>query len=265
MKTNDLVLGLSADGGNGAFVTSETHASPRNRPGELCEILCPEGARVFRYQKAEEAFAIGQLAMISALIDNADVDQAQATTTAILKGTGDFSANQFGSSAGATFPDAYVSIDANGGGPGQTRYIKYNRSSTDFLTLDHNWTTALTTSSDYVTYAINYVSLSDTDDVSVDASAVQGVAVSAVTDEQWAWFQVKGFCPLVRAVGSTDALVRGEVIMPSATAGACKGTTNAAIAAADLSHAFGVAMHAYAEADGADAGVAALLDCRWVA
>lgn len=261
MKTSDLALGLTT---NGAFITSESHSSPRNRPGELTTVLCPEGERMLRYQKAEEAFAIGQLAMISALIDNADVDQAQATTTNILQGVGDFTANQFGSSRDATFPDAYVTIDANGGGPGQTRYITHNRGSTDYLTLDHNWDAALTTVSDFVTYAINYVSLADTDDVSVDASAVQGVAVSAVTDEQWSWFQVKGFCPNVRGVGSTDAFVRGEIITPSGTAGAARGTTNAAITAADLSHAFGVALHAYAEADGALQGVAALLDCRWV-
>lgn len=260
MKTNDLVIGL---GTNGAFTTSESHATPRNRPGEICEVLGPEGYRYLRYQKAEEAFAIGQVSAMSALIDNADVDQAQATTTAILRGDGDFTANQFGSSAGALFPDAYVSIDANGTGIGQTRHIKYNRGSTDYLTLDHNWDTALNTSSDYVTYSINYVSLADTDDTSVDETPVHGVAVSAITDEQWGWFQVKGFCPIVRAVGSSDAFVRGCIITPSSTAGAARGA-NATLAAADVTHGFGYALHAYAEADGAGAGVAAILDCRWV-
>ncbi len=264
MKTNDLVVGLNADGGNGAFVTSESHSSPKNKPGELCEVLCPEGARIFRYQHAEEGFAIGQVSAMSALIDNADVDQAQAIGTSILKGTGDFTANQFGSSRDAAHPDAYVSIDANGTGIGQTRHIKYNRGSTDFLTLDHGWDVALTTNSDYVTYAINYVSLADTDDTSVDETPVHGVAVSAVTDEQWSWFQVKGFCPTVRGVGSSDAFVRGCIITPSSTAGAARGA-NATLAAADVTHGFGYALHAWAEADAAGQYVAAMLDCRWVA
>ena len=263
MKNSDLVIGLGA---NGAFTTSESHAAPRNRPGERCTVLAPEGERWFKYQKVEEAFAIGQVAMISALIDNADVDAAQATTTAILHGDGDFTASQFGGSgrdaSSAVYPDAWVSIDANGTGIGQTRYIKHNRGSADYLTLDHNWDTALNTSSDYVTYSINYVSLVDTDDVSADSCAIKGVAVSAVTDEQWAWFQIKGFCPTVRFIGSSDAAVRGEPITGSATAGAAKGQ-NATLAVIDINHAFGIAMHAYAEADAAAVGVAAELDCRY--
>lgn len=260
MKSNDMVLGLNVTR-QGADVTSESHATPRNRPGEVCCVICPEGYRYFRYMKVEEAFATGQVAMISVLLDNADVDQAQATTTAILRGDGDFTASEFGS----TFPDAYVTIDANGTGIGQTRYILHNRGSTDFLTLDRNWSTALATTSDYVTYAINYVSLADSDDVSGEASAIMGVAISAVTDEQWAWFQVKGFCPLVRFVGSTDAAVRGEVICQSGTVGAARGTTNAGVNIADMSHAFGIALHGYAEADAAGVGIAAILDCRWMA
>lgn len=256
MKTNDLVRGLSSDG---AFVVSESHVKPENRPGEICEVLCPEGYRYFRYMKAEEAFAIGQVAMVAALIDNADVDQAQAAGTNILKATGDFTANDFGASIGAKWPDAFVSIDANGTGIGQTRHIKSNRQSTDYLTLDKNWDTALTTSSDYVTYAPNYVSLCDTDDVSAVASRVRGVAISAVTDEYWAWFQIRGFCPLVRFVGTTDPAVRGAPIVPSSTAGAAKGYTNGGITATDAATMFGYAEHAYAEADAAGVGIAATL------
>ena len=262
MKSSDLVIGLSA---NGAFTTSESHSAPRNRPGERCTVLAPEGERWFKYQKVEEAFAIGQIAMISALIDNADVDAAQATTTAILRGDGDFTASQFGGSgrdsSSAVYPDAWVSTDA-GAAIGQTRYIKHNRGSADYLTLDHNWDKALTTASDFVTYSINYVSLADTDDVSQDASPCKGVSVSALTDEQWGWFQVKGFCPLIRAIGSTDAAVRGELIIPSATAGAAKAQA-ATLVVADVNHTFGIAMHAFAEADAALAGVAAEIDCRW--
>ena len=257
MKNSDMAIGLNVTF-NGNAVTSESHASPRNRPGEIARVLAPEGYRYFRYQKAEEAFAIGQVAMAAALLDNADVDQAQATTTAILKGTGDFTASEFGT----TFPDAYVTIDA-GTGAGQTRYIKHNRGSTDYLTLDRNWDVALDTTSDYVTYSINYVSLCDTDDVSVDETPVHGVAISAVTDEQWAWFQVKGFCPLVRAIGSGDAFVYGSILTPSATAGAAK-SANATLAAQDVTHAFGYVKHAYTAGDSAGLGVAAMLDCRWV-
>ncbi len=257
MKTHELVIGLDV---NGAAVTSESHATPRNRPGEVCYVPCPEGDRVFEYQKVEEAFAIGQVAMISALIDNQDVDQAQAITTNILKGTGDFAAGDFGSSQSSKWPDGYVSIDVNTGA-GQTRHIKYNRG-TDYLTLDRNWDVALDTTSDYVTYSINYVSLMDTDDISADSAACKGVAVSAVTDEQWSWFQKKGFCPLVRFIGSSDAAVRGEPITGSGTAGAAKGQ-NATLAVIDVNHAFGMALHAYAAGDSAGVGIAAELDCRW--
>lgn len=254
MKSCDEVFGLSYDG---SLVSSTSVAVRQNEPGEIAIVRAREGYRVYRYMKAEEAFAIGQVAGLSALLDNADVDAASSGKT--LTGTGDFTANEFND---GTFPSAYVSIDA-GASIGQTRAIFSNRGSTAILTLDRAWTTALTTVSDYVTYDINYVSLADTDDVSVDATPAAGVAISAVTDEEWAWFQVKGFCPLVRSVGNTDALVRGEPITTSGTAGAARGTTSGGLAAADLTAAFGLALHATAEADAAGAGVAALLHCKW--
>lgn len=260
MKIHDSTLGLNvANTDQGQFVTSESHATPRAKPGEIITVLSPEGERRFRYMKAEEAFAIGQVGMIAALIDNADVDQAQATTTAILKGTGDFTANDFGSSVGAKWPDAYTSIDVNTGA-GQTRHIKYNRGSTDYLTLDKNWDTALDTTSDYVTYSVNYISLSDTDDVSARASQPRGVAISAIADEEWGWFQIYGFCPLVRCEGATDPAIRGALITPSSTAGAVKGPTAAGTTADDVAVNIGHAMHAYAVADGAGKGVAAFLN-----
>lgn len=259
MKTNDQVLGLYVSNTDGvSLVTSDSDSLRRNDPGELACLSAREGYRVYRYMKAEEAFAIGQVAMLAALLDNADVDAAATTSEKTLTATGDFTAGEF---QDGTFPDAYMTIDANGTtGIGQTRAIL--RNSTGIATGDRNWTVALNTSNDYVTYAINYVSLCDTDDVSTDECAVMGVAVSPIADEQWGWFQVKGFCPLVRAVGTSDAFVRGELICPSSTAGACKGE-NATLAVIDVQHAFGIAMHGYAEADLAGAGVAAILDCRW--
>lgn len=257
-KGENQCIGLDYDG---AKFTSESHASPQNSPGMLVAKLGKGGYRVFRYQKAEEAFAVGQVAMISALLDDADVDQAQAIGDKVLKGTGDFTANEFND---GTFPSAYVTIDVNGTGVGQTRSIWGNRGSTDYLSLDsEGWDVALNTSSDYVTYDLNYVSLADTDDVAVRASAVMGVAISAVTDEQWAWFQVGGFCPLVRFVGSTDPAIRGSIICPSGTAGAAKGPTAGGTTADEALNAFGIALHAYAAGDSAGVGIAAILNCRY--
>lgn len=254
---NSLALGLSYDG---TFVTSESHSSAQNRPGRVVKLETKEGARYFRYMKAEEAFAVGQVAMISALLDNADVDAAVAIGGKTLTGTGDFTANEFND---GTFPSAYVSIDVNTGA-GQTRGIDGNRGSTDVLTLENNgWDVALDTTSDYVTYDINYVSLADTDDVAARASAVMGVAISAISDENWGWFQVGGFCPLVRCVGSTDPTIRGAIIVPSSTAGACKGPTAGGTTADEAGIAFGIALHAYAAADSAGVGVAAILNCKW--
>ncbi len=256
-KGEDQALGLSYDG---AFFTSESHSIPQNAPGMVVRKLAKEGYRYFRYMKAEEAFAVGQVAMISALLDNADVDQAQAIGDVILRGDSDFTANEFND---GTFPSAYVSIDVNTGA-GQTRSIWGNRGSTSYLSLESNgWDVALDTTSDYVTYDVNYVSLVDTDDVAVRASLVMGVAISAIADEQWGWFQVKGFCPLVRFVGSTDAAIRGSIIVPSATAGAARGPTAGGTTADEAAMAFGIAMHAYAAGDSAGVGVAAILDCRY--
>ena len=254
---NDRALGLTYDGDS---VNSESHAVMQNEPGRIHWMETREGKRVFRYQKAEEAFAIGQVAMISALLDNFDVDGAQAIGTTRLQGIGDFTANEFND---GTFPSSFVTIDISTGF-GQTRAIFGNRGSTDFLDLDQNgWDVALTAASDYVTYDINYVSLADTDDVSIQASEVRGVAISAVTDEQWSWFQVGGFCPNVRAIGTTDPAIRGSIIVPSATAGACKGPTVAGTTADEVLTAFGIALHAYAEADTAGRGLAAILNCRY--
>jgi hypothetical protein len=254
---DERALGFYFDGVN---ATSESHSTRQNDPGMVITRKFREGWRKYRYMKVEEAFAIGQCATLSALLDNADVDAAVATsvTQPTLTGTGDFTANEF---SDGTFPSAYVSIDAGDGAAGQTRAIY--RNTANVLTLEENaWDVALTTSSDYVTYDINYVSLGDTDEGSADAQPCAGVAISAISDENWGWFQVKGFCPLIRFIGSSDAGVRGELITMSGTAGAAKGC-NATLAVVDVQHAFGIALHACAIADTAGLGIAAMIDCRF--
>lgn len=248
---DERALGLSFDGES---FTSESHSTRQNPPGMVVSRLSREGVRKFRYMKVEEAFAIGQIARIADALDDADVDAAASDAT--MTGTGDFTANEF---SDGTFPSAFVTINA-GASTGQTRAIW--RNTANVLTVDRAWTTALTTTSDFVTYDINYVSLADTDDGSADSNVIAGVAISAITDEQWGWFQVKGFCPLIRAIGSSDAFVRGEPITASATAGACKGQ-NATLAVIDVNQAFGIALHPYAEADAAGTGIAAMIDCRY--
>ncbi len=249
-------LGLNFDG---LSVTSDSHATAQNQPGKEVTRYVQGGYRTYIYLKAEEAFAAGQVAMISALIDNADVDAVAAIGSTILQANSDFTADEFND---GTFPSAFASIDVNTGF-GQTRKINGNRGSSSYLTLESNgWDVALDATSDYVTYDINYVSLADTDDVSARASQVRGVAISAISDEQWGWFQKKGFCPLVRCVGSTDPTIRGALITPSSTAGACKGPTAGGTTADDVANAFGYAHFAYSQADTVGQGVAATLDCR---
>lgn len=251
---NDRARGLSYDG---AFVTSESHSTKENKPGRVVTLNTREGRRVFRYMKVEEAFAVGQVAMISAVLDDADVDAAASTTERTLTANGDFTANEF---SDGTFPSAYASINA-GTGVGQTRAIFQN--SANVLTLEENpWDTALDTTSDYLTYEFNYISLCDTDDVAARASMVTGVAISAISDENWGWFQVGGFCPLVRCVGTTDPSIRGSIIVPSSTAGACKGPTAGGTVADEPGIAFGYALVDHASADSAGRGIAAILNVR---
>jgi hypothetical protein len=257
MKSHSEVFGLGyGAGGSVTFVTSDSDATRRNDPGQLAVIQAREGERIYRYQKAEEAFAIGQIAGLSAVLDDADVDAAAAITEKTLTGTADFTAKEFND---GTFPSAYVTIDATAV-TGQTRAILNN--SANVLTLDSVWTTALTTSADYVTYDINYVSLCDTDEASADSAVCQGVAISAISDENWGWFQVKGFNPLMRIIATSDAAVRGEPLTPSGTAGAAKGQ-NSTLAVIDVNQAFALALHGFATADTAGLGVASMIDCRF--
>ena len=241
--------GLDTDGD---FVIATSDAVPLNRPGEIVDVPTREGYRKFVYRKASVAFAIGQVAMQAVLLDNADVDVAQAITSKQLEGTGDFTANEFND---GTYPSSIVSIDV-GAGLGQSRAILYNRGSTDIIQLDKVWDVALTTASDFVTQDLNLVALADTD---VEPIIFSGVAVNAVTINEWSWFQIEGYCPLVRAIGSTDPFVRGEAVVPSATAGTARGLTTAATTADEIAQKIGKALHAYAGADVAGSGVAVLL------
>ena len=252
----DQNLGLYVDADSGQFVTCTDDAVRQNKAGALVTLQTREGERKYRYMKAQETFAAGQVSELYQFIDNADVDAAQAITTKVLKGTGDFVAGEFND---GTFPSSYVSIDANTGAM-QTRAIERNVGSTDFLTLDKNWDVALDTTSDYVTYDINYVRLADTDN---GVPIVMGIAIGVVTAGNWGWFQVGGFCPMVRQISSTDALVAGESIVASATAGACRGLTNGGTTADEVAQAFGRVLHASAAAEVAGAGAAVLLAMPW--
>lgn len=248
---NKIHKGLSS---NGAFVTSESHSTRQNRAGETAEIPTREGWRVYRYMQAQEAFAAGQAAAMYFHIDNADVDAAVAIGGKTLTGTGDFTAGEFGT----TFPSAYVSIDANTGA-NQTRAIETNVGSANILKLEYNhgFDVALDTTSDYVTYDVNFVCLATASEIVIP----RGVAVSAISANEWGWFQISGFCPQVRSIGSTDPIVAGEPIVASSTAGAVRGMTNGGSTVDELAMKFGYAVHASAAGDVAGAGVAAFLTC----
>ncbi|MBU2060839.1 MAG: hypothetical protein KKH44_03180, partial [Bacteroidetes bacterium] len=113
---------------------------------------------------------------------------------------------------------------------------------------------------DYVTYDLNYVCLANTGDTPVPIP--YGVALGTITTQYYAWFQIGGFCPFVRAIGSTDAVVAGQIIMASSTAGTLKGPTAAGMSAIEASKSFGIALIGYAAGDAAAVGVPALLRCH---
>jgi hypothetical protein len=239
----------------GIFAVSTNSATPENRPGRVVAVKNREGARYYRYMKAQEAFTTGQTATIYRFIDNADVDAAAAVTEKTLTATGDFTAGEFND---GTFPSAFVSLDS-GTGAGQTRGIFSNRGSTGILTLDSVWSVATDTTTDYVVYDVNYVQIADSDDAPV---IPWGVALGTVTAQYWAWFQIKGFNGQVRSVGGTDALVAGEPVVASSTAGDVRGMTNGGSTVDELAMAYGYALHASAVADGSNNFSAVILNCN---
>lgn len=249
MYIQSTVKGLSYDGD---LVTSHDVATPENKIGTKVALATREGTRCFRYVKFQEAFVKGQLAGIYYYIDNADVDAAATTSQKTLTGTSDFTANEFND---GTYRSAFVSIDANTG-VGQTHAIHRNFGSANIITTDRNWAVALDATSDFVTYDPNFVSLADTDDGPV---IPMGVAISAQTANYYGWIQVEGFCPEVRAVGSTDPTITGDIVVASSTAGAIKGRTAAGITAAEASKVVGYALMAYAGADAVNQYVPVIL------
>lgn len=79
------------------------------------------------------------------------------------------------------------------------------------------------------------------------ANQVRGVSLGVVTDGNYTLVAVKGVVQVL-SVGTVDALIAGEVIVPSATAGTAKGRLTAGITAADAAAKFGYALAAYAGA-----------------
>ena len=102
--------------------------------------------------------------------------------------------------------------------------------------------TALDATSDYNTFCPWEVAASG-----AVADQVRGVALGAVTSGNYTLVAVKGVVQVL-SVGSTDALIAGEIIVPSATASTAKGRTAAGLAAADAAAKFGYALAAYAGA-----------------
>jgi hypothetical protein len=237
---------------NGDEVTGSDSVTPLNQLGTKAAVKTREGNRVFRYVKFQETIEKGQLLSMHYFIDNADVDADSTTSQKTLTATGDFTANEFND---GTYRTAFVSTDA-GTGLGQTHAIFSNRGSTSILTTDRVWDTALDATTDYVTFDVNFVQLADLDDGEVHP---YGVAIQAQTANYYGWVQVEGVCPVVRCVGSTDAIVAGKIVVASATDGACKGPTAAGMTALEASNAFGRALVGSTAADAALRGVAVVL------
>lgn len=251
----DIAPGLKSDGY--AFTSDVSTSFPyQAQLGEIAYVKGHGGYRVFRYMKAQEAISLGQVVSACHILD-VDVDSSSSTSATVnyLQATGDFTANAFND---GTYPESFVSIDANTG-IGQTRGIKNNMGTSDYIYLEDNnpWDVALDATSDYVVYNLNYVQQAATGDA---IATPRGVAICDVASGGAAWFQIGGFCPLVRAVGSTDALVAGRIATLSSTAGACKGPTGAGVTALEVERKIGIAMHAYGSADSAGRGVAVILD-----
>jgi hypothetical protein len=211
----------------------------------------------FAYVKTNATVLVGQTLALDYSVDDADVDAAATTSESTLTGTGDFTVDEFAGMGG------WVVMNV-GAGIGQgASYIKSNSANILYLDRDHG--EALTTGSDYVTFAMNMVQLADDD----AAATIQvcGVAISALTSGQFGWIQVSGLHSKVRAAGDTDPLVAGEPVMADTAAGSCRGYTAGGTAADEEGVAFGTAMIDHAEATTADEGAPVHLDrCigKWI-
>src|SRR3990167_3659810 len=166
-----VVRGLNT--GFGAVSTSEDHSEAFNPLGAT--VMLDDG-RGFRYLKINQIGAVGQIVTPLLSIDDADVDAASSDAT--LTGTDDFILNEFADGS------AFVFINA-GTGLGQVRRIRSNTA--NVLTVDSAWSTALDTTSDYVTFAPYEVELCD-----ATFERVVGVELSAHTADYYGWFQISG-------------------------------------------------------------------------
>lgn len=248
----DPALGLVEVSGQNRYTTDDMATPNYASLGFIAWKRLFDRPAAFVHVKAGGALVDGQVVALGLNHDDADVDAAVAITESTLTGTGDFTADEFGGHGGLAV------IDANGGLKQGGHYIK--RNSGNILYTDRVWDEALTTASDYLTHMLNKVVLADADAVST--AHVCGVAIGSVTSGNYCWIQVSGIHWRVRTVGGTDAIVKGEKIMASGTAGTAKGWTSAGTTAEDVAYSFGTALAPDAEADAANEGVPVLItDC----
>lgn len=244
-------LGLTEVEGQNRYTTSN-ESTPQQAVGSFAVKRVFDRPAAYMYVKAGAALADGQIVSLGLNHDDADVDAAATTSESTLTGTSDFTADEFGGHGGL------VAIDSGGGLKHGGHYIK--RNTANILYTDRNWGEALTTASDYITHMLNKVVLADID--AVATSHVCGVAIGTVTSGNYCWIQIAGVHWRVRTVGTTDAIVLGEKLMASGTAGVAKGWTAGGTTAEDVAYSFGVALAPDSEADAASEGVPALLtDC----
>ena len=205
--------------------------------------LMLDDGRAFRYLRAKEAVAIGQLVKAYVAIKDDDVDAAASDAT--LTSTSQFTAAEYDDGG------CFAVINANTG-IGQVRRVISNTASV--LYLDRAWSTAVDATSDFVTFSPYWVKVTAS-----ACDAVAGVAISAISSGYYGWFQIGGLCPQVRFAGNTDAGAALEGCVASAAAGVAKGFTNGGTTADEAAAAFGYPLVAWAGSDSAGTGVPVML------
>lgn len=233
--------------------TTEDHSSPQYAGlGHIAYKRVFDRTAVYAYVKAGAAIVDGQVLALGLNHDDADVDAAAGTDERKLTGTGDFTADEFAGHGGMALINAGPGLKQGG------HYIE--RNSVNIAYTDRYFSEALTTSSDFITHMLNKVVLADAD--AVATAHVCGVGIGAISSGNYGWIQIAGVHWRVRTVGTTDAVVAGEGVMASGTAGTAKGWTAAGTTAEDVYYTFGKALASDAEADAASEGVPVLItDC----
>lgn len=244
-------LGLNLVSGQNKFTTEDHSAPVYDTLGQVVWKRLFDRPAAFVYVKANAAIVDGNCLTLSLNYDNADVDAAATTSESTLTGTADFTADEFAGHGGM------VVIDANGGLKHGGHYI--NRNSANILYTDRVWPEALTTASDFLTHMLNGVKLADA--AAAATIHVCGVGIGSITSGNYGWIQVFGVHNRVLTAGNTDAVVTGEGIMASTTAGTAKGWTAAGTTAEDVFFSFGTALAPDAEAAAASEGVPAIINC----